>query len=295
MLLGLPIRKIILSNIGQGAASRKADRILLALAIVLAIYLALAYALAPWLWARRETPSALAGKPMTTATSIGIPGDALNVALEGSRDDVLCALRLAGWSAADPVTLRSGARIVGSVLARRAYVSAPVSPLFWQDRAQDLAFEKPSGKSPSTRHHVRFWLASASDAQGEAYWIGAVTYDRSVGVSHYTGQVTHHIGADIDTERDLLTADLAATGRVAESFEVPGVGPTLLARNGGGDPYFTDGEIEVSRLRPGCDNREGPPAVAPNAPALAAKATLFGWIGKAWRNARRLSGGEADD
>ena len=35
-------------------------------------------------------------------------------------------------------------------------------------------------------------------------WLGAATFDRSVGVSHYTGAITHHIDADIDAERALL-------------------------------------------------------------------------------------------
>ena len=33
---------------------------------------------------------------------------------------------------------------------------APVSPLYYDGRVEDLAFEKPSGKSADRRHHVRF-------------------------------------------------------------------------------------------------------------------------------------------
>ena len=43
-----------------------------------------------------------------------------------------------------------------------------------------------------------------------------------------------------------------------------GVGPTLFGRNGGGDPFFTDGEIGFARLAPGCEAQEGAPvALAP--------------------------------
>ena len=31
------------------------------------------------------------------------------------------------------------------------------------------------------------------------------------------------------------------------------IGPTLNGRNGEGDPYYTDGEIEISRLVVGCN------------------------------------------
>ena len=79
-------------------------------------------------------------------------------------------------------------------------------------------------------------------------WIGAVTYDRSVGLSHRTGQITHHIGADIDAERDGLFADLGKNGWLTEEFQVTGVGATLLGRNGGGDRYYTDGELTIGVL-----------------------------------------------
>ena len=220
---------------------------------------------------------------MTTTTSLGIAGDALNVGLEGSRDDVLCAMRAAGWRPADPVTFRSSVRIADSVLLRRAYPTAPVSPLFYDGRRQDLAFEKPSGVSPSTRHHVRFWKALDAGDDGAPLWLGAATFDRSVGVSHYTGQVTHHVAPDIDAERDLLTADLAAAGMVEAAYQVSGVGPTVFARNGGGDPYFTDGEIAVSRLSPDCRLQPVAPPTQAGPPAIEAKNRFFGWAKALWR------------
>ena len=214
---------------------------------------------------------------MMTTTALGIAGDALNVGLEGSRDDILCAMRAAGWRPADPITFSSSVRIADSVLLRRAYPTAPVSDLYYDGRRQDLAFEKPAGISPKERHHVRFWLVLAKGDSGPPLWLGSATFDRSVGVSHYTGQVTHHIAPDIDAERDLLAHDLAAAGMVAAAYWVSGVGPTVFARNGGGDPYFTDGEIAVSRLSPGCQIVAGaPPTLAPPSAVAAKNRRLVG-------------------
>ena len=249
----------------------------------LIIYLSLAYLLAPTLWRHYDHQAALAGRPMTTTTAFGAAGDALNVGLEGSRDDLLCAMQAAGWRPADPVTLRSSFHIADSVLLRRAYMTAPVSPLFYDGRIQDFAFEKPSGVSPSTRHHVRFWQALEAGDDGLPLWLGAATFDRSVGVSHYTGQVTHHIAPDIDAERDLISADLAAAGMVQSAYWVSGVGPTLLAHNGGGDPYFTDGEIAVSLLSLGCKLQSIAPPTLAAPPAIAVKNRLFGWAESLWR------------
>jgi hypothetical protein len=258
-----------------------ARRVSIAIAVVAVFYVSIAYGLAPVFWRHYEHQKALADKAMTTTTLLGIAGDALNVGLEGRRDDILCAMRAAGWRPADPVTWRSSAKIAGSVLLRRAYATAPVSDLFYDGRRQDLAFQKPSGTSPSTRHHVRFWQALEAGEAGLPVWLGAATFDRSVGVSHFTGQVTHHIGPD--AERDLLAVDLAGAGVVEASYLVSGVGPTLFARNGGGDRYFTDGEIAVSRLSENCRSRPGAPIVLDSPPAVHAKNALFGWAAGLWR------------
>jgi hypothetical protein len=80
-------------------------------------------------------------------------------------------------------------------------------------------------------------------------WLGAASFDRGVGFSHDTGQITHHIGPDVDAERDLVVADLRATGRVVSVSEENGIGATDNGRNGGGDHYVTDGRIRIAVLR----------------------------------------------
>jgi len=136
--------------------SRLERALLLALAVVIA-YTLLAYLALPALWSHYEHQKGLATLPMVTRTAQGIPGDPINVGLIGDSRDILCAMQAAGWYPADPVTLRSSIEIAGSVLLDRPYRDAPVSPLFYLDRREDLAFEKPDGKSADQRHHVRFW------------------------------------------------------------------------------------------------------------------------------------------
>jgi hypothetical protein len=211
-------------------------------------WLLLAYLILPAIWRHYEHHPALQNVPKTTLTALGIPGDPLNVGLIGTEAELIRAIHDSGWHAADPVTVRSSVRIAGSVIRDRPYVDAPVSSLFLFGRKQDLAFEKPAGKSASHRHHVRFWKSAEYGKGGVPLWIGAVTYDRSVGLSHRTGQITHHIGADIDSERVGLFADLGKNGWLTVEFQVTGVGATLLSRNGGGDRYYTDGELTIGVL-----------------------------------------------
>jgi hypothetical protein len=218
------------------------------LAVVVILWLLAAYLVLPALWRHYEHQPTLEAAPKTTRTAQGIPGDPLNVGLIGTEEEVIRAMLGAGWDAADPITLRSSIRIASSVIRDRPYVDAPVSSLFVFGRKQDLAFEKPAGRSASHRHHVRFWNSRELGRDGKPLWIGAVTYDRSVGLSHRTGQITHHIGPDVDAERDALIADLRKGGWLTELFQVTGVGATVLAWNGGGDRYYTDGELTIGVL-----------------------------------------------
>jgi hypothetical protein len=262
--------------------SRLERALLLALTIVIA-YTLLAYLVLPALWTHYEHQKRLAALPMLTRTAQGIPGDPINVGLIGDDKDVLCAMQAAGWYPADPVTLRSSIEIAGSVLLDRPYRDAPVSPLFYLDRREDLAFEKPDGNSADHRHHVRFWKVLEQGEEKRPVWLGAATFDRSVGVSRYTGAITHHIGADIDAERKLLAADLEAARMVDAKYQVTGIGPTLAGRNGGGDLYYTDGEVWILRLVEACRERTGPATIIPSPPATEIKDQIWQAVADALR------------
>ena len=251
------------------------ERVLLTLLAVLLGYVSLAYIVLPTFWRHYEHQRPLATLSMVTRTAQGIPGDPINVGLIGDTKEVLCAMNFAGWFPADPVTFRSSIEIAGSVLLDRAYPYAPVSNLFYLGRREDLAFEKPSGKSPDRRHHVRFWKVLDRGQENRPVWLGAVTFDRGVGVSHFTGAITHHIDADIDAERDKLATDLENAGMVTAKYQVTGVGPTLTGRNGGGDLYYTDGEVWIMRLVEDCRKQDGNVTIMPSPPATELKDQIW--------------------
>jgi len=236
---------------------RMRQTVLLSL-VLLSLYGLIAYMLLPILWTHYEHQKGLAGLPMVTRTAQGIPGDPINVGLIGTRDDIACAMQEAGWSPAAPISIRSSIGIAGSVIFRRPYRDAPVSNLYYLDRREDLAYEKQVGGSADQRHHVRLWRVLDRGAEDRPVWLGDAAFDRGVGVSRYTGAVTHHIAPDIDAERATLAADLEAAGMATAKYQVTGVGPTLAGRNGGGDPYYTDGEVWILRLVEHCQKTAGP-------------------------------------
>jgi hypothetical protein len=214
--------------------------------LVIMAYVVMAYMALPMYWLRytRHHP-ALDDTPNITYTVDGIPGDPLNVALIGTATDVKRIMQAAHWYPADPLTLRSRIEIADAAVFEHPYDDAPVSNLFLWGRKEDLAFEQPVGDNPRQRHHVRFWRSDKLDPEGRPVWVGAATFDQRVGLSHTTGQITHHTAPDIDAERAKLFSDLQHTDEVAEVYFIDGFHQIRQGRNGGGDPWFTDGRLEV--------------------------------------------------
>ena len=228
---------------------RRLRRVWRALAALLLVWLVLAYFLLPWAWwlAERGRHPQLETLPVRTTNADGILGGPVNLALVGTRAELIGAMLAAGWYPADPITLRTSLGIAASVLLGRPDPDAPVSPLYLFGRKQDLAFEEEVGRSADRRHHVRWWLTDRTE-EGRPFWLGAASFDRDSGLSHLTGQITHHIGPDVDAERNLVIGDLQTAGQLTSTYEIEGVGATEDGRNGGGDRYFTDGKAVVGVL-----------------------------------------------
>jgi hypothetical protein len=214
-------------------------------------WLSIAYLILPVAWRRYEKRHpALDSAPQIAHTATGIPGDPINLGLVASEEQIHKGMLAAGWFPADPITLKSSIRIAGSTVLHRSYEDAPVSSLYLWGHKQDLAFEQPVGNDARKRHHVRFWRSEKLDEQGKPLWLGAATFDTKVGFSHTTGEITHHISPDVDGERDKVIADLKRISALADVFWVDDFHSTLTGKNGGGDPYQTDGRLEGGVMGP---------------------------------------------
>jgi hypothetical protein len=184
-----------------------------------------------------------------TRTADGLLGDPVNLAVVGTVAELRAAMLSAGWIKADPLTLRSSLRIVTASVLRRSYPSAPVSPLFVFGQKQDLAFEQEVAGTPSQRHHVRFWVCPPGWVLPGGFdvdLVGAATFDRSVGLSLFTFQVTHRVAERTDDERDWVVAGLQPR---ADVHMIRHFSTGYHSRNGGGDAIETDGDLPVLALR----------------------------------------------
>lgn len=198
--------------------------------------------------ARLFVPDYFVGRAVTAT---GILGDPVNLAVDGTEAQLHGAMVRAGWTRADDVTLRSSKGIIASALLRRSYPAAPVSPLFAFGRAQAFAYEQEVAGNASRRHHVRFWPTPAGwtlPGGRRVDWLAAGTYDRKVGLSLFTLQVTHKIDADIDAERDHVVATVRAADADASVSVIEQMFAPFHARNGGGDLVHTDGDLPVLDL-----------------------------------------------
>jgi uncharacterized membrane protein (DUF2068 family) len=127
---------------------------------LLGAYVGLAYLALPWLVKQRKAARILTVAPDRTVDAVGQPSDPLNIGMVGTREEISASMQKAGWTAAQPLSRRSGADIAADVLFNRPDPGAPVSSLYFEGRRQDLAFEQEVGGSPRRRHHVRLCCTS---------------------------------------------------------------------------------------------------------------------------------------
>ncbi len=182
-----------------------------------------------------------------TRTIDGLLGDPINLAFQGELHDIVAMFQKAGWHVADKLSFRTSCKIVLSVLLRKSYACAPVSPLYVFNRQQDIAFEYEIGNSPRKRHHIRLWKVPDDyflPGGLKVSWLAAATRDDNIGISLFTGQITHKIDSNIDGERDYVLDSLLKEN----SFEIqvlPYFTDRYRSRNGGGDQIYTDGTLKI--------------------------------------------------
>jgi len=201
--------------------------------------------------------------PRYTLTGDGLPGDPVNLALIGTRQQLDSAFAAAGWTVADRLGLASSWRMVRAFVFNSPYPTAPFSTLYLFGRGQDIGFQKAIDNSPRKRHHVRFWafeLARAQATVGTAsfwrnadrppdqsrvIWIGAGTRDTGFSLTRLTFQMTHATDSDTNRERDYIIGELNEHDVIGDVFSYPAADHAAAERV---NRYITDGQVAVANL-----------------------------------------------
>ena len=175
-------------------------------------------------------------------------------------------MHAAGWYPADPVTLRSSIEIAGSVLLDRPYRDAPVSPLFYLGPPRGSRVRK-AGRQQRRSPPSCAVLEGAGPRRGTAAGL-ARRGDLRPQRRRQPLYRRHHPPYRRRYRRRAKAARRRPRGRrlVDAKYQVTGIGPTMTGRNGGGDPYYTDGEVWILRLVVACQKRTGPATVIPARP-----------------------------
>jgi hypothetical protein len=219
------------------------DRIITTLFV---LWLVSAYVLLPrihrW-FSKLYVPNYYIGR---VRTFDGLLGDPVNLAVLGTKKDLIAAMKQAGWTQAEELSLKSSIKMTIASVLKKSYPSAPVSSLFLFGNKQDLAFQIEVNGNPHKRHHVRFWKTPNGwwlPGGHKADWLGAATYDRRVGFSTLTLQITHKIAENVDEERDFVLATLKKANKHLTVQVVEHFTSGFHDKNGGGDRIKTDGAL----------------------------------------------------
>ena len=162
--------------------------------------------------------------------------DIVNIALIGSREQLITAFTAAGWSQPDRLTTRSFVRAYKAYTSQAGYAAAPVSKLLYLQDEPDFIFQK-SLNTIAKRHHVRIWDA---ELNGQTIWLGAATQDTGISLSSRGTSFTHTIEPALDLERHKVLRDLGfagcvqSTGYVERDAAVRTVGTRSRIESDGG-------------------------------------------------------------
>lgn len=170
-------------------------------------------------------------------------GDPINLVVVGSRESVLAALSRGGWSFTHAISVKTVERMIGAAISGAAYPVAPVSPLYFFGREQDVAFQRPRNTIVQ-RNHLRLWLAPFRH-NGKPVWVGQVSRDVNIKLTTKSPTLTTHvIDPNIDEAREHVLQSLIANQSLARFAFLPSIARTTVdapAFNLSDDPYFTDG------------------------------------------------------
>ena len=195
------------------------------------------------------------GLPVRTYANLKkkVLGDPVNIAFEGTQRSIVAAFAQIGWVRADPLSVRDDVRLAEATIKHGSYPTAPVSNLYLFDRREDFAVEHEL-RPVYSRDHARFWDTTRRDAKtGLDLFIGDASRDIAIKVLRTARGLPkgtiHRIDGHLDQERTTIVTLLRKAGLVTAVVMEPGMGRTTNAENGGGDRFYTDGQVAVVVLK----------------------------------------------
>jgi LssY C-terminus len=129
---------------------------------------------------RDELEHVVSGLPYRTqAPGDGRLSDLTNVLFIGSRDQVATAFDAAGWTQANPASVRGRITWIRAVAERRGDESAPMSPLLLNGAESDMAWEKGLNDVSKTSSHSDVEGSCDLGRPGDMGWSPGMSISRT--------------------------------------------------------------------------------------------------------------------
>jgi len=196
----------------------------------------------------------------------GHPHEPINLTVTGTAQELMAAMKAAGWHRADELTGLSGVRTALTMVDKLLpihkavdynYQASPVSDMYLDGQRHVWAFNK-NNHYDFGRDHLRVFDTGQKAPDGRPIWQIAATRDTGMEIDLNARKGNHQIDHAIDHERDQVMADLLDTGRVKGwqiaqgQIEDPGLREHLTR------DYTTDGAMYLVALEPDHEaNRHG--------------------------------------
>lgn len=188
--------------------------------------------------------------PSIRGNTPGAVNEPVALAVSGSKEEILAAMKKAGWTLAENGSLKTTLKKDLAQIVKGLHLPSigidynpqdtEISKAFLHGRPQDMAFNK-NDDHHFVRDHIRVWDSGKKDANGKPIWEIAATRDTGT-VLHKNLVQGHHIDSAIDKERDMLMADLLNAGTVKDWQVAQGVAPAEDAAVQA-KKYQTDGKV----------------------------------------------------
>lgn len=236
---------------------------------ILATYVLTAYGLIPLALRFIRTFAKSSHLPLYCITPDGFASDPVNIALIGTRNELIDAMTKAGWFQADRRTIKNLFKMALAFAFDKPYRHAPFSKLYLFGRGQDIGFQKPLDNNPLHRHHVRFWAATYQvspkhrehvsfwfrhheptlDKPSRFIWVGAASLDKGIGLIRHNAQLTHMIHPNTNEERELIVKDLSRVGSIKRTRSITVGTPYQIRNRVWRGMLHADGKLTICELK----------------------------------------------
>ncbi len=170
-------------------------------------------------------------------TLLGQAGQPLSlIFLSHDLSQLTQALQAAGWRQADAASYRSMLQLVEQGMN---YETAPLAPSFWNNRINDLAFERAVNDGKNRRlQTLRLWRTPWRSDRRRIFVAIARVYD---GIQL---GLLHHIAPDVDAAAMDVVQSLQKTGAI-ERVRVEQIHPPMIGKFLLGGAFFSQGKIYI--------------------------------------------------